>query len=150
MFNTIWLRSEIEFSATISPAVPNLVSGDSLLLKQVLVNLVGNAAKFTPTGSIGLNVRVVDIDNYYKNVLFEVIDTGIGIRKENLDRIFEAFEQEDNSLSRPYEGTGLGLSISKKLVTLMGGEIGVESEHGKGSRFWFVLPFKVIAADGAT
>ena len=150
MFNTIWLRNGLGFSLTISPAVPSMVYGDPVLLKQILVNLVGNAAKFTTMGSIKLNVCQVKGEKASTFILFEVLDTGIGIRRENLERIFEAFEQEDNSLSRPYEGTGLGLSISKKLVTIMGGEIGVESEQGKGSRFWFILPYKVATKEVKT
>ena len=147
MFNTIWLRNGLDFVLNISSGIPSRVYGDPILLKQVLVNLVGNAAKFTPNGSVKLNVFTITGDSEAVRIFFEVLDTGVGIKNENLERIFEAFEQEDNSISRSFEGTGLGLSISKKLVQLMGGKIGVESQHGKGSRFWFELPFKAAVAD---
>lgn len=110
--------------------------GDANRISQVLVNLVGNAAKFTDEG--GISVYVNRIENGM--IRFAVHDTGTGIAPDQLDLIFQRFVQEDGSLTRKHGGTGLGLSISQELVQLMGGEIGVESEHGAGSIFWFVLP----------
>lgn len=112
--------------------------GDANRISQVLVNLVGNAAKFTDEG--GITVRVKRTENGM--IRFAVHDTGTGIAPDQLDLIFQRFVQEDGSLTRKHGGTGLGLSISQELVQLMGGEIGVESEHGAGSVFWFVLPLE--------
>jgi CheY-like chemotaxis protein len=124
------------------------LSGDSLRLDQILFNLVGNALKFTEQGAVTLRVRLVsETAEMAKTaeaaqVRFEVSDTGIGIDVEAQSRLFQSFQQADNSMTRKYGGTGLGLVISKRLVQIMGGEIGVESTPGQGSTFWFVVPFK--------
>lgn len=120
--------------------------GDPTRFRQVLINLVGNAVKFTHAGSVSIkaSVRGNDADQV---VEFRVVDTGIGISEENTRRLFSDFSQADASISRHYEGTGLGLSISKRLVELMGGEIWVESEEGKGSAFCFTLPFRKATND---
>jgi two-component system sensor histidine kinase/response regulator len=115
--------------------VPMLVKGDPGRLRQILVNLVGNAIKFTEKGQVQLQVRAQG-----DQLRFGVIDTGIGIPASKLDTIFEAFSQEDGSITRRYGGTGLGLTISARLVSAMGGHIGVESEPGRGSTFHFTLP----------
>ena len=116
--------------------------GDANRLRQILVNLVGNAIKFTNQGEIVVKVTVDGEDSSLKNVRIEIIDTGIGISREQQGRIFEEFSQADNSLAREYGGTGLGLSISSQLITLMGGKINLRSEAGKGSCFWFELPMQ--------
>jgi CheY-like chemotaxis protein len=104
--------------------------------------LTGNAVKFTDTGGVRINITVESVEGTSIVVKFSVIDTGIGISQSGIERLFDAFEQADNSAARIHGGTGLGLAISMKLVKLMGGDIGVESAKGKGSTFWFTIPFK--------
>jgi PAS domain S-box-containing protein len=118
------------------------LKGDPLRLGQILFNLVGNAVKFTQQGTVTLHARSVGETPEAVQVRFEVSDTGIGIDSEAQARLFQSFEQADNSMTRKYGGTGLGLAISKRLVTLMDGQIGVESRPGLGSTFWFVVPLK--------
>jgi signal transduction histidine kinase/ActR/RegA family two-component response regulator len=116
--------------------------GDSLRLSQILFNLVGNAIKFTEQGIVTLRARTVEETPDAVQVRFEVSDTGIGIELKAQSQLFQSFEQADISMTRKYGGTGLGLAICKRLVQLMGGEIGLESRVGQGSTFWFVVPFK--------
>jgi PAS domain S-box-containing protein len=116
--------------------------GDPLRLGQVLINLVGNAVKFTEKGGITLRARVQSAEQDSVVVRFEVQDTGIGITDEQKSRLFRAFEQADTSITRSYGGTGLGLAITRHLSRLMGGEAGVESVHGQGSTFWFTVRLK--------
>jgi CheY-like chemotaxis protein len=123
------------------------LKGDPLRLGQILFNLVGNAIKFTPQGEVTLRARAVEESEKSVQVRFEVSDTGIGIELEAQSRLFQSFEQADNSMTRNYGGTGLGLAISKRLVNLMGGTIGMESTPGTGSTFWFVVPLKKREAD---
>ena len=118
------------------------LKGDPLRLGQILINLVGNAIKFTEKGTATLRARSVGETAEAVQVRFEVSDTGIGIEPEAQLRLFHSFEQADNSMTRKYGGTGLGLAICKRLVQLMGGEIGVKSTPGQGSTFWFVVPLK--------
>jgi two-component system sensor histidine kinase/response regulator len=115
--------------------------GDPGRLSQVLINLLGNAIKFTQTGSITLNASLVIEKVATVTLLFEVIDTGIGIPEEKQKVIFDAFAQADTSTTREFGGTGLGLAISSQLVDIMGGKIGVESHEGEGSRFYFTAVF---------
>ena len=122
-------------------------TGDPLRLGQILFNLVGNAIKFTDHGAVTLRALPVGETPDGVLVRFEVSDTGIGIEPEALTRIFQPFEQADNSMTRKYGGTGLGLAISKRLVQLMGGDIGADSTPGQGSTFWFVVPLKQREAD---
>jgi signal transduction histidine kinase/ActR/RegA family two-component response regulator len=118
---------------------PDLYFGDAMRLRQVLINLVGNALKFTPHGQIQLAARPLAIADERARVLFEVVDTGIGIAPDKQQRIFEAFQQADITSTREYGGTGLGLTISSRLVELLGGRLELESEVGRGSRFFFTL-----------
>jgi len=129
----------------VSPALPRVLSGDPLRLRQVLQNLTGNALKFTEAGQV--TVRMEKVSESEKSVMcrFSVRDTGIGIAPEHLPQLFQSFFQTDSSITRRYGGTGLGLAISKRLVELMGGRIGVESELGKGSCFWFEVPLARVA-----
>ena len=121
------------------------LKGDSGRVRQVLVNLIGNAIKFTESGSVTLHVRQLDRKDNRVTLQFNVSDTGIGIPSHKQDRLFETFSQVDPSTTRRYGGTGLGLSICKGLVELMGGTIGVRSEQGTGATFWFNLPFELAS-----
>jgi PAS domain S-box-containing protein len=133
------LKSGLRIDARIDPALPDFVVGDPNRLSQVLLNLLNNAVKFTPAGAVTLNVRHEGRRPDGEAMRFEVTDTGIGIPAARLERLFKRFSQVDGSISRRFGGTGLGLAISRHLVTLMGGEIGVESREGVGSTFWFTL-----------
>ncbi|MFO7177159.1 MAG: response regulator [Pseudomonadota bacterium] len=132
----------IELVCHAEPGLPHYVEADRDRLRQVLSNLLGNAVKFTEQGQIVLRARREAVEGADPRVRFEVSDTGIGISEEAQGRLFDAFSQVDGSLTRKYGGTGLGLAICKRLVQLMGGEIGVVSQLGKGSTFWFTLPLK--------
>ncbi len=140
-FSVQALNKKLDLNLEISDEVPDIVHGDETRLMQVFYNLVGNGIKFTEQGSVTVRLGVagkLNIDN--RLILFEVIDTGIGISPDKQNTIFHAFAQADSSHSRRYGGTGLGLPISKRIVQLMGGDILLESKLGKGSRFWFSLP----------
>jgi PAS domain S-box-containing protein len=131
----------LEFRSTIAPDLPQAVVGDPGRLRQVLTNLLANAVKFTEQGTVGLRAEVVGQMGDTIRLKFTVHDSGIGIPKEEQGRLFDTFTQVDESNTRKYGGTGLGLAISKQLVELLGGEIGLESEPGKGSKFWFTATF---------
>ncbi len=126
--------------STWQPALPAALLGDPLRLRQVLQNLISNALKFTPSGEVIVRVEKLSEELGQVVCRFSVRDTGIGIAPEQVPKLFQSFFQTDSSVTRKYGGTGLGLAISKRLVDLMGGRIGVESEPGKGSVFWFQLP----------
>jgi len=130
-------RKGLEFLCFVSPDVPSFLTGDPGRLRQVLVNLVGNAVKFTHAGEIEVRVTPVSESDGEIVVRFSVRDTGIGIPKEKQEDLFLEFTQVDVSTTRHYGGTGLGLAISKQLAEIMGGEIGVHSKEGNGSEFWF-------------
>ncbi|HET7490081.1 MAG TPA: response regulator [Acidimicrobiales bacterium] len=130
----------LELAVFVDPALPPLVRGDPGRIRQVLTNLVSNAVKFTDTGEVVISVGPDGTSGGATVVLFEVRDSGIGIAPEQCERLFDAFTQADASTTRRYGGTGLGLAICKRLVELMGGEIGVESDLEKGSRFHFRVP----------
>ena len=129
----------VEFACLIHDRVPCLLRGDPGRLRQVLTNLTGNAIKFVEKGEVSISVDLKEETDTLATLLFEVKDTGIGIPRDRFDRLFESFTQADSSMTRKYVGTGLGLTISKQLTELMGGRIGVESEEGKGSTFWFTI-----------
>ncbi len=139
MFDVPAKEKGLGFTTRIDPAVPDAAIGDPLRLRQVLVNLLGNALKFTDRGSVSVNVRLESPAGGELLLRAEVIDTGIGIPAEMQQLIFYPFRQADGSPARRYCGTGLGLTISARLVELMGGRIGVESEPGKGSTFFFTV-----------
>jgi signal transduction histidine kinase len=130
-----------------APEVPRMVRGDPLRLGQILINLMGNGLKFTETGSVRLEVNLAGEQTDGVTILCRVIDTGIGIDTATAARLFAPFTQADSSTSRRYGGTGLGLAISHRLLGLLGGSIGVDSQPGKGSTFWFLLPLKVVASE---
>ena len=127
----------LELIFDIEPAVSTHAKGDPLRLGQILINYCNNAVKFTERGEIVVKARVKDEDENGELIYFSVSDTGIGLTDEQMGRLFQAFEQADASTTRQHGGTGLGLAISKKLAQLMGGDVGVTSEVGKGSTFWF-------------
>ena len=131
----------IELAYHVDPRVPQFIVGDGLRLRQVIVNLVGNAIKFTGQGEVVLEVAVTGDTNGELDLRFSVRDTGIGVAPEHREKIFRAFEQADMSTTRRYGGTGLGLAISSRLVGLMGGEIGVDSALNQGSTFYFTARF---------
>jgi signal transduction histidine kinase/CheY-like chemotaxis protein len=133
----------LELTCHIDPQIPEYVVGDSGRLRQVLVNLVGNAVKFTSQGEVMVQLKLNSLRNHDLGVQFSVTDTGIGIPAEKHSFVFEAFAQADGSTTRNYGGTGLGLAISSRLVTLMGGRIWLESAVGKGSTFFFTTEFKI-------
>ena len=132
---------DIEVLFDISPGTPLTLIGDSLRLQQVLTNLAGNAIKFTERGEVVVSVEVASSDTKTVDLLFRVRDTGLGIAPENLEMIFEAFAQADNTTSRRFGGSGLGLAISRRLVELAGGRIWCESSPGQGSAFFVALRF---------
>ena len=126
----------------VAPSTPFMLRGDPHHIRQVLINIIGNALKFTEEGRVELRVYPVDRDKKTR-IRFDVIDTGIGISEEDQERIFDSFQQADVSTTRRYGGTGLGTAIALQLVELMGGRMGLSSEVGRGSLFWFELPFEL-------
>ncbi|HVJ65819.1 MAG TPA: response regulator [Bdellovibrionota bacterium] len=144
-------QKRVGLSAFISPDLPKLVVGDSGRIGQILLNLVGNALKFTQKGGISVRVFNTASENAYSapRVRFEVQDTGIGMSESTMGKLFRAFSQGENDTSRKYGGTGLGLSICSRLVEAMHGKIGVTSEVGAGSTFWFEIPMTVAQENDA-
>jgi len=141
-------RKGIELASFIDPDVPQTVLADPVRLRQIVLNLVGNALKFTERGSVCVRVGAAPVGGDHLTLRIDVADTGIGIAAERLKDLFEPFKQAEASTTRRYGGTGLGLSICERLVSRMGGEIGVESESGAGSTFWFAIPVEeVVGAD---
>jgi len=138
---------DLEITAFTDPAVPEFVMGDAGRLRQVLINLSGNAVKFTQKGEIALSVSVISRDADSTTLRFEVRDTGLGIPEDRMHTLFKPFSQVDASTTRRFGGTGLGLSIVKRLAEMMGGEVGVQSTPGAGSTFWFVARLAAAVAD---
>lgn len=142
-------EKKIAFDVNYAPCLPRRVVGDAGRIRQILINLLGNAAKFTSQGHVRLKVDCIHQEGDHATVGFFVEDSGIGIPQEKLAAVFEKFTQADASTTRRFGGTGLGLSICARLVELMGGEIGVDSSEGKGSTFWFTLTLPVDRAEKA-
>ncbi|WP_374165079.1 response regulator [Arcticibacter sp. MXS-1] len=137
-------EKDLKLDVFVDDGVPEYVIADSLRLNQILLNLLSNAIKFTPKGAVSLTVKASDRSNDAVVLQFIVQDTGIGIPVNKLDKIFEIFEQANENTDRKYGGTGLGLSIVKNLAALMGGEVSVESEENRGSKFIFSNRFKMV------
>lgn len=147
MFQARAWEKNLDIEVAFDERAPASIRADAGRLRQVLMNLVGNAVKFTDKGGVAISVEPAS-DNAQRPMLrFAVTDTGIGIPKEAFSRLFQNFSQVDQSHARRFNGTGLGLAISRKLVALMGGEIGVVSELGVGSTFWFTVPADVVSDD---
>jgi PAS domain S-box-containing protein len=140
-------EKNIELIKAYNKKIPRILKGDAVRLHQIIINLLSNAVKFTKEGRITMGVDLLNEDDEKITVEFSVKDTGIGIPKNKMDKIFESFEQASNFTSRVYGGTGLGLAISKQLVELQGGTISVESDLGKGSTFSFILNFEKTRDD---
>jgi signal transduction histidine kinase len=134
---------QVAINVTVEDGTPPYVLGDPVRVRQVLINLVSNAIKFTREGHVNVEVGYDRVDDERYNVIIEISDTGIGIPKDRIEKIFESYEQADASIGRNYGGTGLGLTICKSLVDLMDGYVEVESETGKGASFIITLPFRV-------
>jgi two-component system sensor histidine kinase/response regulator len=139
----------LEVTASIDPTIPDLLRGDPGRLRQVLVNLCGNAVKFTTAGEISIDVRMIERAERSAKIRIEVRDTGIGIPADRLPLLFKPFTQVDASMTRRFGGTGLGLSIARRLIELMGGEAGAESVEGSGSTFWFTATLECRPATSA-
>nr|WP_240546134.1 response regulator [Paenibacillus artemisiicola] len=140
IFTAKSMQSRLSLSYEADPALPELLVGDEIKLRQVLINLIGNAFKFTTEGTISVSSRLLGMAGQTVRIEFVVTDTGVGIPADKLPLLFQPFSQVDTSLARQYEGTGLGLAICKNLVELMGGTIGVSSVVGEGTTFRFTVP----------
>jgi signal transduction histidine kinase len=135
----------LSLNCTVDPQVVDLLAGDPVRLRQVVVNLVGNAIKFTNSGAVTVTAHKESQEGERMAIHFIVKDTGIGIPRERQKDIFFSFTQADNSITRKYGGTGLGLTISHRLTEMLGGRIWVESEPGRGSSFHFTVRFDIVS-----
>ncbi len=138
------VTKNINLKESIDPAVPNCILGDKTRLTQILLNLVGNAVKFTEKGSVTVDLKVIEESKKEVRIRFGVTDTGIGIAQDKLETIFESFKQAELDTTRKYGGTGLGLAITKRLIELHDSRINVDSVPGEGSTFWFTISFKKV------
>lgn len=136
------MEKNLQIENFIDPNIPDILLGDPMRLRQIILNLISNAVKFTNQGKIRVEVSAFILEGKQTGIKFSVTDTGMGIAQENISCLFQSFAQADTSITRKYGGTGLGLAICKGLIELMGGNIGVESERGVGSIFWFTIPLK--------
>ncbi len=139
----------LELAVSVDEEIPKSLIGDPGRIRQIIVNLVGNAIKFTEAGEVVLEIECKQLSETHVTLQFSVVDTGIGIAQENIAKVFQEFEQADASTTRQFGGTGLGLAISSRLVQLMRGRIWVESELGKGSKFQFELPLEIDRSEQA-
>ena len=147
LVNIIWVRAhqkELEFKIDISPEIPSMLFGDEVRIKQVLTNILTNAVKYTETGSVTLQAKAERTSSNSVRLRISVADTGMGIKKDDMDRLFESFKRVDEQRNRNVEGTGLGLSISKQLIEMMGGTITVDSIYTKGSTFTVVVEQQIM------
>ena len=140
-------NKNLEFANYVDPRIPNVVEGDMVRVRQILINLVNNAIKFTQHGEVFFSAELAESTNEGYKILFKILDTGIGIPEKVKSTLFQPFTQVDNSATRKFEGTGLGLAISKRLTEMMGGDIGVASNEGKGSMFWFTAWFGLASEE---
>jgi CheY-like chemotaxis protein len=144
LFSTPAAQKKIQYVAEVSPNIPTLLKGDILKVKEILQNLINNAIKFThEKGLISVKILLEGVTNNKAKIYFEIKDTGIGMSEEQKEKIFEAFSQADESVTRKYGGTGLGLTIVKSYLEMMGSHINVESEVNKGSKFYFTIEFDI-------
>lgn len=137
-------EKELTFDISVDPNLADKLRGDDVRLRQILINLLGNAIKFTENGSISLSLKAENVDTNNQKLYFEVSDTGIGMSSEFIEKVFDQFAQEESSSTRSYGGTGLGMAISKDLVEKMGGEISVQSEKGKGTSVFFNVTLPIV------
>ncbi len=137
-------EKDVELILDIAPNIPNVLLGDNIRIKQIIINIANNAVKFTQEGRVLVKMDYERVSEDKLDLLVSVKDTGIGIKKEDVGKLFRSFQQVDSKRNRNIEGTGLGLAISKRLLQLMGGDIHVESEYGKGSTFSFHIPQKIV------
>ena len=144
MFSTKVKDEEVSFRIQTTDTVPSVLYGDPIRIKQILVNIIGNAVKFTKKGYIELFVTSENIDDLRERIIFKVKDTGIGIKEEDIGKLFGAFNQVDTKKNRAVQGTGLGLAITKSLCELMGGDVGVESVYGEGTTFTMSIVQNVV------
>jgi signal transduction histidine kinase len=143
------LQKKLKFETFFSTQLPEKVKTDPVRLRQILLNLTTNALKFTQEGQVQINVSTAPRSHTQQEVIFQVSDTGVGISQTTQATLFEDFSQGDDSMIAKADGTGLGLSLVRNLVSLMGGKLGVKSEMGQGSTFWFSVPVEICVQEAS-